>query len=162
MNWFNQEPEKKDFELIPNGKYVAILENAQLDATSEPHKLKVTYVLKDEKFGNRKLWQNFTYSDKSAKFLVWQMGVLGVQSQAKSATSEKEYYKAITDGVFELAKSNAAVVLEVTSKEYNGKTYNNVIISDLHDGDLPVRNHALDVEGSGNPPLFDNDEEITF
>ena len=159
MNWWNDESESKTYELLPDGEYVAIIEDAQLDATKKPNKLAVTYLVKDERYGGRKLWQNFTLSEKSAKFLAWQMGVLGVQTDAKTASTEEEYYKLVIDGVFTLAKSNTAVILEVTRREYQGKEYQNTIIKDLHYGDLPIKNEAL---GLGAPPEMDKDEELGF
>ena len=160
--WWNQEDEKSSYELLPDGEYVATLDDSQFDTTVTPKKLKVQYLVHDTKYGGRKLWQNFTFNEKSAKFLIWQMGVIGAHQVAKEAGSEDEYYTSLAKEVYRLVKENAKVLLEVTRREYNGKEYQNTIIKEVYIGDLPVKNEALNIEGAGSPPKTDLSEELPF
>jgi len=58
------------FEALPEGRYNITVENAELTtASTGTEMIKVTFVVNDEKFRNRKLWHNFAMTQKSLIYL---------------------------------------------------------------------------------------------
>tara|TARA_B100001113_G_scaffold353635_1_gene358863 strand:+ start:1703 stop:2125 length:423 start_codon:yes stop_codon:yes gene_type:complete len=58
------------FDALPEGRYNLTVENAEVTtASTGTEMIKVTFVVNDEKFKNRKLWHNFAMTQKSLIYL---------------------------------------------------------------------------------------------
>ena len=60
------------FEALPEGRYSLTVENAEVTtASTGTEMIKVTFIVNDEKFRNRKLWHNFAMTQKSLILMIW-------------------------------------------------------------------------------------------
>jgi hypothetical protein len=166
--WYKEEQEQQTYELLPDGKYEAIVHNATIDETKTPYVLKVTYEIVEEgKYKNRKLFQQFTFQESAKKYLMWQLGVLGAWQFGKAANSEEEAVRLMTQAVFNMV-NEVYVMLKVSRREYEGKEYQNAIVDhviDKFDGsDSPVNQPKKELVNHApvSPPVTDLNEEIPF
>lgn len=107
-----------------------------LDDIKDPAKLAVKYE-NDE----GEAWQNFTFNDNSKKYLSWQLGILGVNEYIKqTAIKTKKNPDLKEAGVLAvnfLDKCKDNFEIELTEREYNGKTSMNCIVTKKIKLDLP-------------------------
>ena len=132
VNWGDSE--KKEYKALPNGNYHATVTGCTLSETNGEQTFEFEFTVTDSDYANRKLW------DKA--------------NVAKVAWKVKKNFKALgvwpnqdpTD-VSQVAPLcakvlNKPVEVKVTSREYNGKIYNNaepvrVLDSTATEEDLP-------------------------
>jgi hypothetical protein len=142
--WGEDDKDSGGYSLIDEGKYVAKITNSSLDTSKEgteddPYVLKVEYTISSGKFERRKLWQNFRFSEKSLKWIRWQLGVMAAFKAAEH--------------IFKLVEmGDVHFNVEISHREYNGKTYTDTKLLDIISG--PVKNQDL--------PSFDSSDNFDF
>jgi len=160
--WQTEETEKKEYELLADGYYNAVLEDTKLDETTEPAVLTLTFRVTQGEAKGRKLWIRVRFNEASAKFMTWQLGVLGVWSTAKEEKTIQEASRKAAELAYELCEK-AHVVLDVSRRTWEGKEYQNAVIKELLatnsssiNADVP--NHAP----IASPPVMDKSEDLPF
>lgn len=146
MSFYDSDESK--FDLIPTGNYVATIFNVTIDETKDPVKMSVQYKLEN----NRRCFQNFKFNDAGKKFLTWQAGILGWNSLAKEKNPEAKTPQEFARAYLEASKSllGKKVELEMSHREWEGKTYESVKLIDLLDESLQ------------GPPSINKEEELPF
>ena len=159
-----QYGEEQDFELFPEGIYNCLLDDATLDMTSNPPVLtcKFKAISTNEKISGKLFWQRFRFADNCMKFNSWQLGVMGVWSQLKGAESDFDAAKLAADAIFTLVKSKQSFLLKMEHNEYNGKTYENVLVQELTDNEYVNLQEPTFGADTGGPASIDSGEEIPF
>lgn len=108
----------------------------KLDNTGESAKLSVKYE-NDE----GEAWQNFTFNDNSKKYLSWQMSINGVNDYIKQTVMKTKKNPDLQEAsvlAFNfLDKCKDNFEIELTEREYNGKTSLNCIVTKKIKVDLP-------------------------
>jgi hypothetical protein len=137
MNFYdsgNDEKESSDgFAPVKPGTYKAVIN----DVTSKEYKGDQTLSLQYKLENNRRLFQNFKFNDTGKKWLTWQLGDLGVLSEAKKTAKENETIEQTVRNIHNtIAKSyiGKVVTIEVTHSDWTNpttkvkKTYENIKI----------------------------------
>lgn len=122
-----EEPEKKDFEPLPQGTYHVEIEEAVIDVSRDPASVKWQYKVTDGDYLNRKLWKRNYMTPKALPFLKQDLNALGVKVEKASHLPEALEQL--------LGKS---VEVAVSHRTYNGKTYEDVYVNKLIDRNLKV------------------------
>ncbi len=147
------------FDTVPEGLYPAMLTNTTLDETGEVSVLTCCYAVADGKQEGRALWQRFRFNDKSMKFLRWQLGMLHVWKELKGAPNDQEAARKAAELMF--AKVDQLKVdLKVSHREYNGKTYEDVIIDQVLNDPIDIPNEVPTFAKA--VPTVNKEEEIPF
>jgi len=156
------EIEREQTEAIPENDYVVVLNDVTVDLEgSAPRNIPYVNarfeVIKGE-YKQTTLWKRFYFSDgTAAKFLPWQMGVMGIKTDldASDCKSHQETAQKAMELMGALVGTGFNVKVEI-----NKDGYNDLVISstetDLED-DAPV-NHAP----TAKPPVMDAKEELPF
>lgn len=119
--------------LIDKGLYQVLLSDIDLVTEDklgfnlDHHKVKITFQIVGPKHQGKKLWLNLIFKDTTQKFLAWQLGVLGVWKQLKDVTSHEEAAKKAANELW-ARKGALECTVEVSHREYQGSTYENVIV----------------------------------
>ena len=152
MSWW-QEDMDAGYALIPEGKYIVTLDNVTCDETKTPNSISLHWkIIKGDQEG-RLLFQNFNISEKSAKWLSWQLGTIGVWQAAKEVKEEAGLTRAIFAACENLMnKIKVEMEVEHNFYEKTGKTYANSKINDV----LSL------AEKEESAPKIDDDEEMPF
>ena len=166
MSFWDNETKDNNVVLSP-GQYTALVFNCEckLTKTGEPS-LSVQYKLNN----NARLWQNFTFRPSSAKWILWQMGVMGLNELVKNKHGKTEDMTQLRDQYFtELSALVGATYLnlDVTYEDYQGKEMQKIKLLDLSDK-LAYESCDISYESSGSKdnefpaPKIDTNEEIPF
>lgn len=147
------------FDTIPADIYPAMLTNATLDETGDVAVLTCCYAISEGPQEGRALWQRFRFNEKSKKFLRWQLGMLHVWSELKGLDDDQDAARKGSELMFAKV-DKLKVALKVTHREYQGKTYEDVIIDDVLNDETDIPNEAPVINGP--EPSFDTSEEIPF
>ncbi len=146
------------FDNVPEGIYPAMLTNATLDETGDVAILTCCYAVANGAQEGRALWQRFRFNDKSMKFLRWQLGILHVWRELSTSDSDEVAARKAADLMFAKV-DKLKVSLKVSHREYNGKTYEDVIIDDVLKDETYIPNEVPVIT---NAPIMDTKEEIPF
>lgn len=128
--WDNETDEKP---LLREGEYSALLFNCEMDTSKKGDPvLKLQYKLNN----NSRLFQQFNFAPTSAKYILWQMGVLKLNDTVKNKYGKtedmktlcKQYYDELTPHV-----GSTYVKGEVTNEDFNGKMYTRFKLTDITD-----------------------------
>lgn len=131
------EAESTGYAVLPEGTYIAVIDNSSVDLTKKPAKLSVTYKIVEGEFKNRKVFGNYSMEGKGLGFLKKDMKTLGVDYS--NVQSEQDIAKLMFGTV------GAGVELYVNQREYNGKTYNNAYLNNLSDGTTGASDSEWDI-----------------
>lgn len=143
-----------EFGLVKPGIYKAVINDVASKEFSGDQTLSLQYKLEN----NRRLFQNFKFNEKGKKWLTWQLGDLGVLSEAKKTAKENETTEQTVRNIHNtIAKSyiGKVVTIEVTHSEWTNpttkvkKTYENVKVLPANEQGAPA-------------PQMDSDDDITF
>lgn len=146
-------------DIIPEGLYKTKLTNATLDETGDVPVLTLAYIISDGEHEGKALWQRFRFNDKSKKFLCWQLGILHVWKQLSDSPSDQEAARRAADLMFAKV-DKLSVTLEISHREWEGKTYENVIIDEIISDESDIPNKVpLPIN---TEPTFDSKEDIPF
>ena len=157
MSFFDSE-QKNEFEPIPEGNYQAVIFNVDCDLTKNPPTVSVQYKLEN----NRRVFQNFRFDDKGKKWIVWQMGELGLNEAAKrllphpTQATPHDAAKSYVEAARQVL--NKVVGIEITHREYNGKKYESVKIID----GLGATTTPTPLTKTSAAPKFDANEPLPF
>lgn len=123
---YGDEPEFDGYQELPEGEYNLVIDNVTLDDT-DPEKSKIQMVYMHPPTKN-KYFQNFVFNAQGTtmKFLQWQLGVLGVWKELKGCEDHQTAAVKAADLLFGFVGSE--VLVELTKRDYNGKTYNNITL----------------------------------
>lgn len=148
--------EKKEFERLPNGKYVATITKATVDTNAVPNVLQWEYTLVEGQFKNRKVWSNQRLTAEGMPFIKADMRALGFEEFG----SANEFYEALGNCV--------GLVVDIFVKSKPAKTdpskiYTNAYLNGLSKNEPEMIAGEGDLFGSTDePPMFDSSEEISF
>jgi hypothetical protein len=145
--WWKEKGESRG--LLPQGVYEAKLTDAKLDTTKVPSKISLKFNVVDPggDYDEDVTFVNLTFSDKAAKFVRWQLGVLGCYDVMESQDSEAAAISAAADAVFKIVDKTTCEI-KVGHREYNGKTYLDTVIQKVLDEPSPQSSMSLDHEES--------------
>ena len=115
-----EPPEAKSFDALPKGEYTATLTHTTINLVD--NRLEWEFRVSDGEYANRKLWRNVPW-DKE-----WGPGAIKGDVQTlglddSSIQDPADFQKILTPLWGKKFK------LAVTTRDYNGKTYNNVYIN---------------------------------
>ena len=94
-------------------------------------KPKITIRWKTE--GGDALWQHFRFSQKSGKYIAWQMSAMGVWSDKGDVKTDSELARLMLTRLAKLEGKFATI--KVSHREYNGKTYTDGIVDFMEQGE---------------------------
>jgi len=127
MSWTDFNDDKKEREVVAIGTYEASLFDAKLDETGEYPKISMAYKLKNE--SGDLVWQNFNFNEKGQKWIKRQFSALGLSEDVKSnvkGDTPEAAARGYLDATNALLVKNAPVIkIEVSHREWEGKTYAN-------------------------------------
>lgn len=148
--------------LTPVGTHRAILVDAKLDETGDHAKISCTFEIDEPAadYNKDSVFINFTFKETTAKFLSWQLGVIGVWQQLSECGSEEDAARKSAELIFGMI-DKLTVELKVEHREYNGKTYVNAIIGEVLSGGLDGNDHASDSANQLGLGI-DQSEQIPF
>jgi len=171
-NNFNSQDGKKKWSNLPDGEYVATVDQIKGEITAEKDKNhKITIVLKviEGEKKNRLVFKNYSFPEcdedssrwdwlnKSLEFCGNDFALLGNKKElSESAKTPTDIVEELTAMGQDLSGVNVVVNL-VTKKANNGKEYQNCFINELYDGEVAESNDDF-----GPEPNFDKDDEIPF
>lgn len=127
-----EEPEKKEFEPLPEGVYHAEIKEAVFEQTSNPPQVKWTFVITDDDYKNRRVWLNHRLNEKGMPFFKADISKLHMELKSfKDLPEALEYMIGLR------------VEIYCKNSEYNGKIYTNAYINELlqkpvEDDDIPL------------------------
>ena len=163
MSWLDDnDGDKKEFPLIPEGPVALKLFDCELDETGNIPKLIVKYKVKD---GGQK-WVFLDFTDSRKKFIQWQMGVLGAQSLVKKTLDPNatltDYTRALVDAIGELLGNHYMGECEHYTSDKTGKTYDNIVVKDFITEKEFNQFKMGPANTVGEPPKPDMDEQLPW
>lgn len=145
----NNEPMN---QLIKPGTYKATIFDVRSKEVNGEHTLSVQYKLEN----NRRLFQNFKFTEAGKKWLTWQLGELGVLTKAKETAKPGETIEQTVRNVHNTMVNHfvgKTCKLEVTHKDWtNPKTKET----------KKFENAKVLAEDSMVAPKMDEDDELPF
>lgn len=136
---------------IPEGVYIARLNEAKCDMSGDVTKYSITWDLEqsedDPEFNckGRKVWSNYQMKDPSILYFMKDLEKMNMNLD--SFQSETELAEALHSNAGTLAK------IYIKQREYNGKTYHNAYLNEFG---------TVMESDIGTPPSIDSEEEIPF
>lgn len=127
---FNSASEESSFEALPEGEYVAMIDNSSLDLTKKPARLSLTYKIVSGDFSGRKVFSNYNMEGRSLGFLKKDMKTLGVDYS--NVKSEEDIAKLMFSQV------GKGVKIFINQRDYNGKIYNNAYLNSAESLEKPL------------------------
>lgn len=138
---------KKEYAPLPDGKYTCQITSAQVDLTSQPNRVSITYdVCLPEEYTRRKIWANFTLTEKGIPILKSEMRKLGLDPDAVKKL----------DDLSEMLGTLFGKSVEIMAK---GRKYMGKDGVERHTHNVYVQEK---VDLKQKPPEPDFDETITF
>lgn len=144
--WDEDNEGEKQYENkagLPAGRHFVKLGFVKLDNTKPDAKLSIKW---ENKVGEA--WQNFTFNEKSKKFLSWQMRILGVNDyiriQMTKTNTPVDLQQASILAFNYLDKTDKTFEIECTERIWEGKTSMNVIVIDEVSINLDDKSEAKD------------------
>lgn len=128
-----EEPEKKEFEPLPEGIYHAVIKEAVFDQSTNPMVVKWTFSITDDDYKNRRVWMNHRLNEQGMPYFKADLNKLHMSIKSLRDLPEALEYVL-----------GMRVELYCKNREYNGKIYtnafiNNVIETETHvDDDIPL------------------------
>ena len=156
------EEEKAQSEAIPENEYVVVLNNVTVDLEgSAPRNIpfvNAQFEVAKGEYKQTTLWKRFYFSDgTAAKFLPWQMGVMGIKTELDEADCKS--HQETAQKAMELMGGLVGTGFNV-NVEINDGGYNDLVIAstetDLED-DTPTNKAPQSA-----PPKMDEKEELPF
>jgi len=163
------------------GMYPAVLFNIEM---KESKKGDPILNLQWKLSNNSRQFQAFTFKNESAKWILWQLGIVSANDKVKEQFGKIEDMTKLRNAYYEVMSKmvgNTYVELEVSYEEYNGKDQTRVkLMQDVDATTFSSANAKLPYESVtpisntsssnavtkkpdvGNPPAFDEDEELPF
>lgn len=126
MGWQDLVKEDKQFDEIPKGKYLAILDEVGTFETKEPKSIMLKYKIVDGDFKNRVLSHFHRWTDQSHEFIAKDL----MKLEADDCELEFEAVANAFTGVI-----GKPAEIYVKPREYNGKTYYNVYVNGVKDSE---------------------------
>jgi len=167
MSFYDEQSagaDKNDFPLIPEGKYKVMLNAVKLRQT--PNKadvLSLEYKLEN----NRRCFQNFRFDESGSKWARWQLGTLGVLSEAKKTSKEGE---SVSETMLNVKRTIDSLFIgkvfsiELTHRKWTPPSGKEVTVESVRVIEKSTKVDMLsnkDSESKG-PPSFDSDDELPF
>jgi hypothetical protein len=141
---------KKEFEPIAEGKYQAIIKEAEIAKSSSGNDMiKVTLVIRDDvqqQYGKRKVWDYIVASEK-AKWKMQQVAKAIGLEQGKQIASIQEFAK-------EILYKPVTISIKHEQDEYNGETKTRERIGFYDVAEVPAGNTQSDPFAT--PPTTNN------
>ena len=141
--------DQEEFSLIAPGTYTAKVH--EVTTKTEPWlQMSVQYKLEN----GRRLFQNFSFNEKGAKFISWQMSTLGVLAKAKETKVEGETPTQAMTNMANTIKSHfvgKTVKLDVIHRQYTAK-----------DGRQKTAENVLVTETGNTAPSLDTGDDLPF
>ena len=131
--WSNMTPvEKREFAPIERGTYVAVIENAVYDATTQPNKveftLKITGTCDGENcsIAGRKVWKSYQMSEQGKGFFAKDLGTLGIDHKTLPDVD------AVAKGIASLINGTVEIFVQPKVSTKNpSKTFDTVYFNNL-------------------------------
>jgi len=159
MSWFDNS---EDFGLLKPGTYLAEIYDFKFDvlgnaATETPPSMKIQYKLDS----NKRLFQNFKFNEKGRKWLTWQMGIIGLNDEAKKLVKGEESAAKIAKAYCDASKEllGKRVEIEVGHNTYTDRTGNERTVETVK---LLGFAEAFGAGKTSEPPDFDHTEPLPF
>ncbi len=144
--WDDTEKQDKEYEVVTPGNYTALLSDATLDTTYRNAKgvkypvLTLRWKIEGSTFDGRLLFQDIRFMDS----LKWKVHMELSRLDCVPLVSDNSDWETVAETaaglVFEKVGKEKAL-LQVTTREWDGKTFNDVGIKtgfgDLNSGPLP-------------------------
>lgn len=153
MSGFWDGYQDEEFAPLTKGTYCGLLDNATLDADKTDKdgnpmpELKLRWHIEGSSFDGRKVFQSVFFKEKTAWKVKKVLSRLDTLPDVEPGVSWSQVAHEAAKLVFEKV-GNQRALLNVGTRDYNGKTYNDVEIGKL--------------VGDNDPSPLDEDEEIPF
>jgi hypothetical protein len=128
------ETGNKEFTQIPEGTYIATIEDAKYNMSEVPNKVEFTLKITGESNGNdctvvnRKLWKNYRVDDIGLPWLKKDLSTLGLNLDSIQTVEQ------LAGGIGSLVKSTVEVAVNSTaSKKDPSKMFTNAYFNKLLD-----------------------------
>lgn len=157
--WTEEEETEGSYSTLPEGEYVCVLDNCEVDTTKDPHVVSLRWNVTGGEHKGSKLFQNFRFNEKSKKFLMWQLGTLDLGSYVRDADSWDQGAIDCADILFK-AVGKIGCMGTVKHREYQGKTYTDFIVDEKYTASQLSKVNEGVVNHAPVPTL--PDEELPF